>query len=167
MVSIPISVDEKSHSLNDVVHWYLPDPSARHDGDPKPLYECSRPTRPEWEQLVAVKRKTSEHTVKTQRILSRSDFQWAIRSLSLFTWTSWEGIFHLPFSETFSWISAIVLRLRESVRKSSEMCVTSLTHVVNCVIASRTGGLRSRVLFLFIPRQRALHTSAQASPRST
>jgi len=41
------------------------------------------------------------------------------------------------------------------------------THVVNCPIASYTDRLSSFVRLSFIPRSRALHTSAQARPSST
>jgi len=44
--------------------------------------------------------------------------------------------------------------------------IPGLTHVVNCPIASPTDRLNSFNLLPSIPRSRARHTSAQASPSS-
>ena len=64
MMSI-LLIHRKSHLRSDAGGHYLPDLSARYDGDPKPSYECSRPTRPKLEQLVTIKHKVTERTVKT------------------------------------------------------------------------------------------------------
>ena len=53
------------------------------------------------------------------------------------------------------------------VNRSPSACMTGPTHVVNCSIASSTDRLTSCARLPFIPRSRALQTSAQASPRST
>jgi hypothetical protein len=50
-----------------------------------------------------------ELTLKTRRILMRSDFQVAIASLSFFACKSRETIFRLPFLTTPLWISANLL----------------------------------------------------------
>ena len=56
----------------------------------------------------------------------------------------------------------------ESVMSESyTMCIADRTHAVSCSIASETERLSSSACLPFIPRSRALHTSAQASPRST
>ena len=47
------------------------------------------------------------------------------------------------------------------------VCILCLTHAVNRPIASSTDVLSSSDFFPFKPRSRALHTSAQNSPRST
>ena len=65
VVSILLPMNGKSHLQSDAGRQHLPDRSARHDGDPKPSYECSKPTRPEREQSATIKNNVAEHTVKT------------------------------------------------------------------------------------------------------
>ena len=110
---------------------------------------------------------TTERTLKTRRILLRSDFHPAIISLSLFAWKSREAAFCLPFLMIFLCISAKVLQSRASSMEGSELTSAGLTHVVSCLIASLTGSLRSFNNLPFNPRLRAVQTSAHASPSST
>jgi hypothetical protein len=56
-----------------------------------------------------------ELTLKTRRILLRSDFQVAITSLSFFACKSRETTFRLPFLTIPLWISANLLRPRASL----------------------------------------------------
>ena len=58
--------------------------------------------------------KAMERTLKTCRILLRSDFQAPIFSLSPVAWKTRETAFRLPCLMTFLWISATVLRSRTS-----------------------------------------------------
>ena len=62
-----------------------------------------------WE-VSGSRTETVELTLKTRRILSRSDLQVAIVSLSFFVWISRETMFRLPRLTIFFWISATVLR---------------------------------------------------------
>ena len=66
-----------------------------------------------WKRTVSdCRTKVTEPTLKTWRILLRSNPQAAIASLSSFEWKSRENVFRLPRLITFFWISATVLRLR-------------------------------------------------------
>ena len=47
------------------------------------------------------------------------------------------------------------------------ICIIGSAHVVNCSIASKTDWLSSSIRLPFIPRSRALQTSAQINPSST
>jgi hypothetical protein len=62
--------------------------------------------------LAIVEQNRPKRTLKTWRILLRSDLQEASVSLSFFAWASRESRFRLPFSMTLSCIAATVLRLR-------------------------------------------------------
>jgi hypothetical protein len=110
---------------------------------------------------------TTELTLKTRRILLRSDFQPMIVSLSFFAWRSRETTFCLPFLMISLWISANVLRPRASLARFSGLTAADLTYDVSCLIASHTGSLRSFNIFPSNPRLRAVQTSVQASPSST
>lgn len=58
-------------------------------------------------------------------------------------------------------------KISRSPTKLLKVLVTDVTHVVSCLIASRTELLTSSSLFPLNPRSRAVQTSAQASPSST
>ena len=118
------------------------------------------------ERLSNSRATMTERTLKTRRILLRSDFQPAIISLSLFAWKSRETAFCLPFLMSFLWIPANMLQSRASSVGGSEPASASSTHVVSCLMASFTGSLRSFNNFPFNPRLRAVQTSAHASPSS-
>jgi hypothetical protein len=118
------------------------------------------------ERLAISHATTMERTLKTRRILLRSNFQPAIVSLSLFAWKRRETAFCLPFLMSFLWISVNVLQSRPSSVASSEPTSAGLTHAVSCLIASLTGSLRSFNNLPFNPRLRAVQTSAHASPSS-
>ena len=53
------------------------------------------------------------------------------------------------------------------VSEPPSVWIIGSTYVVNCSIASNTDRLNSSARLPFNPRSRALHASAQASPRST
>ena len=53
------------------------------------------------------------------------------------------------------------------VNKRPGIFIIGSAHVVNCSIASNTDWLSSSIRLPFIPRSRALQTSAQANPSST
>jgi hypothetical protein len=108
-----------------------------------------------------------ELTLKTRRILPRSDFQVAMVSLSFFACKSRETAFRFPNLMIFPWISASVLPPRASSMNQAEPTTAGLTHAVNWLIAPHTELLRSFNNFPFNPRLRAVQTSAQASPSST
>ena len=56
-MNILLLTNGKSHLRSDADRWHLPEPSARHDENPKPSYGCSKPTRPERERLATVKQR--------------------------------------------------------------------------------------------------------------
>ena len=105
-----------------------------------------------------------ERTSTALRILSRSDLQAAIVSLSPFVWKGREKTLLFPCLTICFWISTMELQL---VNKLTGIWIASATHVISCSTASRMGGPGGGVPSPFIPLSRDWHIPAQASPSST
>ena len=85
----------------------------------------------------------NKRTLKMLRTPPMFCFQAAILSLSPFARMNREAAFRLPCLTTFLWISAKVLRSKESVRDLLSVHIAGPAHVVRPPIASRTGLLSS------------------------
>jgi len=108
-----------------------------------------------------------KRTLKILRILTRSNFQAAILSLSFFACRCREITFRFRRSMIFVSISATALGSDRNIfNEILKVCVAKVTHVFSCLIAWRTDLLRSFNLFPSSPRPRTAQTSAQVSPSS-
>ena len=82
-------------------------------------------------QSVVTSKESTERTLKTLRILLRSDFHPPIASLSLFAWRNRETAYRPLCFVIFHCISLTVLQSRAWWVERLSMCIGASAHVVN------------------------------------